>query len=69
MVWHHYRMCLDKNVFLIKNRDSFYARLAEGIKHKIIREQKINIDAVTGATTTSKILMKAVEAAIITYER
>jgi uncharacterized protein with FMN-binding domain len=39
--------------------------LAEGIKHKIIRQQKINIDAVTGATTTSKIFLKAIEIAII----
>ncbi|UCE07720.1 MAG: FMN-binding protein [bacterium] len=53
-----------ENIEIIKNRDSFYARLAEGIKHKIIREQKVNIDAVTGATTTSKVLMKAVETAI-----
>jgi len=53
-----------ENIEIIKNRDSFYARLAEGIKHKIIREQKVNIDAVTGATTTSKILMKAVETAL-----
>ena len=52
------------NIEIVKNRDSFYARLAEGIKHKIIREQKVNIDAVTGATTTSKILMKAVETAV-----
>jgi uncharacterized protein with FMN-binding domain len=53
-----------ENIEIIKNRNSFYARMAEGIKHKILREQKINIDAVTGATTTSNILMKAVETAI-----
>ena len=49
---------------ILKNRDSFYARQAEGIKYKLIREQKINIDAVTGATTTSKVLLKAVESAL-----
>ena len=49
---------------ILKNRDSFYARQAEGVKYKIIREQKINIDAVTGATTTSKVLLKAVESAL-----
>jgi len=54
-----------ENIEILKNRDNFYARLAEGVKYKIIREQKINIDAVTGATTTSKILMKAVEDAIL----
>ena len=49
---------------ILKNRDSFYARQAEGIKYKLIREQKINIDAVTGATTTSKVLLKAIESAL-----
>lgn len=48
---------------ILKNRYSFYARQAEGIKYKIIREQKVNIDAVTGATTTSKVLQKAIETA------
>jgi len=53
-----------EKIDILKNRDSFYARQAEGIKYKIIREQKINIDAVTGATTTSKFLLKAVESAL-----
>jgi uncharacterized protein with FMN-binding domain len=60
----HIKNCMIENIEIIKNRNSFYARMAEGIKHKILREQKINIDAVTGATTTSKILMKAVETAV-----
>jgi uncharacterized protein with FMN-binding domain len=54
-----------KDIKFIQNRDSHYARLAEGIKYKIINEQKINIDAVTGATTTSQIMLKAVEAALL----
>ncbi len=53
-----------KNIDVIKNRDNFYARLAEGIRYKIAAEQKINLDAVTGATTTSMILLKAIETAI-----
>ena len=52
------------DIQFLKNRDSYYAKLAEGIKYKIIREQKIDIDAVTGATTTSKIFLKAVEKAL-----
>ena len=47
------------------NRDSFYANLAEGVTQKIIREQRIDNNAVTGATTTSRILQKAVESALI----
>lgn len=45
----------------IQNRKSTYVTYAEGIFSKIIKEQKINVDAVTGATTTSKAFMKAVE--------
>jgi uncharacterized protein with FMN-binding domain len=35
----------------------------------MIREQKNNVDAVSGATTTSKALIKAVENALITGTR
>ncbi|UCF64260.1 MAG: FMN-binding protein [bacterium] len=55
-----------KKIKILNNRSSFYARLAEGITYKIVREQKINLDAVSGATTTSKALMKAVESALHT---
>ena len=53
-----------KSIEIVRNRDSFYARLAEGVTRKIIRAQKIDIDTVTGATTTSKVLIKAVENAL-----
>jgi len=52
------------NIEILQNRDNFYAKLAEGITYKIIRDQKINSDAITGATTTSKVLIKAIEVAI-----
>jgi uncharacterized protein with FMN-binding domain len=48
----------------IDNRESPYAFYAEGVFGKIIRDQNANTDAVTGATTTSKALMKAVEDAL-----
>jgi uncharacterized protein with FMN-binding domain len=53
-----------KKVEIVRNRDNHYAILATGITQKIIREQKIDIDAVTGATTTSKIFLKALEQAV-----
>jgi len=53
-----------QRIDIVNNRDSFYARLAEGITQKMLREQRIDINAVTGATTTSKVLMKAVETAV-----
>ena len=54
-----------EDIKILRNRDSHYASLAEGIKLKVLREQKMNIDSVTGATTTSQILLKAMEAAIV----
>jgi uncharacterized protein with FMN-binding domain len=48
----------------VDNRKSKYAGYAEGVFRKIIRDQNANTDAVTGATTTSKALMKAVANAL-----
>lgn len=51
-------------VKILKNRTSNYARFAEGIIPRIIKHQNANVRAITGATTTSKALMKAVENAL-----
>jgi uncharacterized protein with FMN-binding domain len=48
----------------IANRDTSHARSAEGVFPRIIDAQTPDVDAVTGATTTSKALMKAVENAL-----
>lgn len=47
-----------------ENRASFYAGLAELITHKALAAQTPNVDAVTGATTTSKCLQKAIANAL-----
>lgn len=52
------------NIEGIDNRKSPYVTYAEGVFNKIIKKQKIDVDAVTGATTTSKAFMKAVEDAL-----
>ena len=52
------------NVRILENRDSPYARFAEGILPRIIAQQSPNVDGITGATTTSKCLMKALERAL-----
>ncbi|MFQ5772137.1 MAG: FMN-binding protein [bacterium] len=49
---------------ITKNRNSFYAELAEGLIKKVMHAQNLNVGAVTGATTTSKCLLKAIENAI-----
>jgi uncharacterized protein with FMN-binding domain len=49
---------------IVENYSSVYAKLAEGVIKKVMGAQSPNVDAVTGATTTSKCLMKAIEKAI-----
>lgn len=46
---------------ILKNRNSKYAKKAAGVIPRIVEKQTPNVDAVSGATTTSKALMKAVE--------
>lgn len=49
------------DIKILQNRDTKHAKRAEGVLAAIIREQTPNVDAISGATTTSKALMKAVE--------
>jgi uncharacterized protein with FMN-binding domain len=51
-------------VGVVQNRDSEYARFAEGIIPRVIEKQSPDVDGITGATTTSKCLMKAIETAL-----
>ncbi|MEE4311906.1 MAG: FMN-binding protein [candidate division KSB1 bacterium] len=52
------------DVVFTENRESSYARYAEGVVPRILEKQTPNVDAITAATTTSKALMKAVEDAL-----
>lgn len=45
-------------------RDSIYVTYATGVFQKIIDQQTPDVDAISGATTTSKAFMKAVENAL-----
>ncbi|MCU0544179.1 MAG: FMN-binding protein [Oscillatoriaceae cyanobacterium Prado104] len=49
---------------IISNRSALYPLLAEGVTRKVIRAQKVDLDGVTGATTTSKSLLLAIEDAL-----
>lgn len=49
----------------LDSRTSPYVEYARGVFRKILKEQKVDIDAVSGATTTSKAFMKAVENALL----
>jgi uncharacterized protein with FMN-binding domain len=52
------------SIDVLQNRSSTYARYAEGVIPRIISGQNANVQGITGATTTSKALMKAVENAL-----
>jgi uncharacterized protein with FMN-binding domain len=52
------------NITILKNRDSIYAKEAETVIDRVLYSQSLNVDAVSGATTTSKALLKAVEGAL-----
>ena len=52
------------NIEGVDNRKSSYVTYAQGVFTKIIKQQKVDVDAITGATTTSKAFMKAVENAL-----
>jgi uncharacterized protein with FMN-binding domain len=50
-----------ETITVIKNRSTLYARKAEGVIPRVLEAQSPDVDAVTGATTTSKALLKAIE--------
>ncbi len=52
------------NVTAVSNRTSPYARYAEGVFTRVMNNQSPAVDGITRATTTSKILLKAVENAL-----
>ncbi|WP_053228374.1 FMN-binding protein [Spirochaeta cellobiosiphila] len=57
----------DKRIVYIditNNRNTMYARKAEIVIRDIISTQNNAVDAVSGATTTSKALLKAIERAL-----
>ena len=53
-----------KNITITKNRNTSHAQKAEGVMSRIMEQQKNDVDVVSGATTTSKALLKAVENAL-----
>lgn len=52
------------DIKIIENGTNDRAKKAEAVISKVIDEQKINVDVISGSTTTSKALLKAVESAL-----
>src|SRR5208282_1342788 len=53
-----------KDIAIIKNRTTTHAKMAEGVVKRILEQQRNDVDAISGATTTSKALLKATENAL-----
>jgi uncharacterized protein with FMN-binding domain len=53
-----------ENIDIVSNRDTSYAKKAEGVIRTVLDKQSVDVDAVSGATTTSKALLKAIENAL-----
>lgn len=52
------------DVQIISGGTSDFAKSAQGVIDSMIEEQRIDVDVVSGATTSSKAIMKAVENAL-----
>ena len=55
------------DIEILQTRKTKHAKLAEAVVIEIINRQTPNVDAVSGATTTSKALMKAVENSLVEH--
>jgi uncharacterized protein with FMN-binding domain len=53
------------SIAVVKNRDDSFAIKAEAVIDRILQKQSLNVDAVSGATTASSVLLKSVENALI----
>jgi uncharacterized protein with FMN-binding domain len=49
---------------ILKNRTTKHAKNAEAVVQRILEQQRNDVDAISGATTTSKALLKAIENAL-----
>ena len=52
------------DIVILQNRGTRHAKQAAAVVAGIIQNQTPNVDAISGATTTSKAIMKAVENAL-----
>jgi uncharacterized protein with FMN-binding domain len=52
------------DIKILENRDTPHAKKAEAVIPEILAQQRNDVDAISGATTTSKALLKAIEGAL-----
>ncbi len=54
-----------QDIRMTKNRDAHYARKAEAVIGHVLEKQSLQVDLVSGATSTSKAILRAVEDALL----
>ncbi len=54
-----------KDIKVLETRDDEYAKKAEAVIDRVLKAQSLKVDAITGATLTSKVLLKSVERAFM----
>jgi uncharacterized protein with FMN-binding domain len=52
------------DIEIISNRKTRHAKMAEGVVERVLAMGNVAVDVVSGATTTSKALLKAIEQAL-----
>lgn len=57
-----------KDIRLTTSYSNFYTKLAQLIKYNVQKHNRIDIDVISGATTTSKMFLKSIENAITKLE-
>lgn len=58
-----------KEIAVTKNGRRKWAKMAEGVVPRVVEAQNTNVDAVSGATTTSKALLMAIHDALTPDQR
>ncbi len=48
-------------ITMVKNRDDKWAQLAATMADSVVRQQRLGVDAIAGATASSRVILKAIE--------
>lgn len=54
-----------QDIIILANRSTERAKMAEEVIDRVLQEQSLKVDTVTGATNTSKALLKALESGFL----
>lgn len=58
-----------EQIIILNNRASNYGKKAEAIADQVIKSQSIQVDVISGATISSKALLKAIECSLLSPQQ